>query len=166
MITKIGITGHQKLSDPADWNWTQSALSRELDTFKNPVTAVSSLAIGVDQLFASLVVKRGGKIYVVVPFKGYERTFSSQDIKEYNRLLCKAHFIETLQTEGADEDKYLSAGKHVVELSDLMISVWDGKPAQGKGGTADIVDYALTKNVPLIHINPANKSITRQQQGK
>lgn len=163
MIAKIGITGHQKLSDPADWSWTQSALSRELDTFKNPVIAVSSLAIGADQLFASLVEKRGGQIYAVIPFKGYERTFSPQNIQEYNRLLGKAHLVETLLTEGTDQDKYLAAGKRVVELSELIIAVWDGRPAVGKGGTADIVDYALSKHVSLIHINPVNKTIMRQR---
>lgn len=37
---------------------------------------------------------------------------------------------------------------------------WDGKPARGKGGTADIFLYASRKGVPLIHINPLNQSVT------
>jgi hypothetical protein len=35
-----------------------------------------------------------------------------------------------------------------------MVFVWNGKPAKGHGGTADIVDYALKCNKRIFHINP------------
>jgi len=40
--------------------------------------------------------------------------------------------------EVTDEDAYMAAGRRVVDLSDVMIAVWNAKPAKGKGGTADI----------------------------
>jgi hypothetical protein len=44
-----------------------------------------------------------------------------------------------------------------------MIAVWDAKPAMGKGGTADVVDYAVASGVPVVHINPVDRTVTRLQ---
>jgi hypothetical protein len=53
-----------------------------------------------------------------------------------------------------------------VESSDLMIAVWDGKPAKGKGGTADIVADAVTSAVPVVHIDPVERTVTKLQPAK
>jgi len=34
------------------------------------------------------------------------------------------------------------------------VAVWDGKPARGVGGTADIVSYARQKGVPVAVLWP------------
>lgn len=162
MTVKVGITGHQRLDDPSAWGWVESTMSSELDALVQPVTAVSSLAIGADQLFASLVVRRGGQVHVIIPFSEYERTFDPKDVDAYRRTLSKAVSIEVLETPGTDEDAYLAAGKRIVELADLMIAIWNGDPAKGKGGTADIVAYAAEKHVQLIHINPVDRTINRR----
>jgi hypothetical protein len=160
MTTRVGVTGHQRLEKPSAWIWVESALGRALDTLKPPLVAISSLAIGADQLFASLVLGRGGELQAIIPFHEYERTFGPADVETYHRLLAKARAVEYLETEGTDEDKYLAAGKRIVEMAEVMIAVWDGKPAKGKGGTADIVAYAIKKEVRLIQINPVNHSMT------
>ncbi len=36
----------------------------------------------------------------------------------------------------------MAAGRAVADRSDLLLAVWDGAPAAGLGGTADIVRYA------------------------
>ena len=41
------------------------------------------------------------------------------------------------------EDAYLQAGKWLVDHSDVLVVLWDGKPAQGKGGTGEYVQRAL-----------------------
>ena len=50
------------------------------------------------------------------------------------------------------EAAFLAAGRLVVERSDVLAAVWDGKPARGSGGTADVVDYAkeLRREVVVI----------------
>ena len=159
---KVGITGHRRLHDPSLWGWVQAAFNNELDALEAPVVAVSSLAIGADQLFASMVAHRGGQIHAVIPFQGYERTFSPQDVDAYRLILAKATSVEIMQTDGTDEDKYLAAGKRVVGLADLVIAMWDGKVAKGKGGTADIVAYAIQRGTRLIHVNPLDQSITKR----
>ncbi len=42
-----------------------------------------------------------------------------------------------------------------------MILVWNGYPAGGKGGTADIASYAQLVRCPFIHINPRLHTVNR-----
>ena len=159
---RLGITGHQRLDDPIGWRWVEGALTKILDDAETPLVGVSSLAIGTDQLFASLVVHRDGKIHVIIPFAGYERVFDADHVHAYREMLAKAALVQVLQTPGTDEDAYLAAGRRVVELVDLMIAVWDGQPAKGKGGTGDIVIFAAEQGVPLVHINPADRTVIQR----
>jgi len=162
MTKRVGITGHQRLNDPSAWSWVKSAITNELDALEPPLIGISSLAIGADQVFATMMVQRGGQLHVVIPFEGYERTFSSQDLDAYHRTLSKASVIEIMQTNGTEEDRFLAAGMRIVDLADLIVAVWDGKPAMGKGGTADIVAYAIQINTKIIHINPVDHTVTEK----
>jgi hypothetical protein len=47
----------------------------------------------------------------------------------------------------AREDAYARAGHAIVDASDVLVALWDGKPARGRGGTAEIVQYALDHDV-------------------
>lgn len=47
------------------------------------------------------------------------------------------------------EQAHLAAGQAVVDRSERLVTVWDGKPARGIGGTADIVSYARQKGVSV-----------------
>ena len=132
----VGITGHQRLDDPKAWGWVKSTLNHQLDGVEPTVIALSSLAIGADQLFASLVLNRGGKIYAVIPFQGYERTFAPQDLNEYHRILSKAAVVEIMQTEGTDEDKYLSQVPYDV--------VKHAKARLAYGMAIDLLEYSVT----------------------
>ncbi len=159
-MTRIGITGHQRLEDPEAWPWVARVLRDELAKIAPPLVAVTSLAVGADQLLARMVLERGGTIYAVLPFADIERSFSPEDVSVYRELARQAT-VEVLATPGTDEDAYLAAGKRVVELSDLVLAVWNGKPAKGKGGTADVVAYAISRGVSLIHINPISRTVRR-----
>jgi hypothetical protein len=157
---RVGVTGHQRLADPSTWPWVEEVVSRELDAMTRPLVVVTSLAIGADQLVARIGAARGATVHAVLPFANIERTFEKENLQAYRRVRSQAS-VEVLETPGTDEDAYLAAGRRVAELSDVMIAVWDGKPAKGKGGTADIVGYAVEFGVPVVHINPSERTITR-----
>jgi hypothetical protein len=127
-----------------------------------PLAGVTSLAIGADQLLARLVIERGGRIHAVLPFVDIERSFSPENLAAYRELVRQAT-VEVLTTPGTDEDAYLAAGRRVVDLSDILLAVWDGKSARGKGGTADIVAYAKQRGVPLIRLDPISRSVQKAQ---
>jgi hypothetical protein len=154
----VGITGHQRLDDPTAWSWVGDVIRSELATLTPPLVGVTSLAIGADQLLAELILKQGGSIHAVLPYHDIERSFSPEDLPLYRKLASQAD-LEVLDTPGTDQDAYLAAGIRVVDLSDLVIAVWNGLPAGGTGGTADVVKYALNKNVPLVHIEPVGRTV-------
>jgi len=133
---KIGITGHQRISDPSTWPWVRNAIVEQLENAES-LTGISSLAIGADQLFAQCVLEASGTLIAIIPFPDYERTFKQSD----------------------EQQSYLDAGKLVIELCEVLLAVWDGKPAKGKGGTGDAVNFAISTGRLVVHINPDNCTI-------
>jgi len=49
----------------------------------------------------------------------------------------------------------MAAGKRVVDISEHVIAIWDGRPAGGYGGTADVVAYAHAVGRDVTVIWPA-----------
>ncbi len=164
---RVGITGHQKLADGTAWVWVRSIIDGIFSEMEHPVLGLTSLAIGADQVFAKAVLEHAGRLHVVVPFAGYELRFADgEDREEYLRLLADAHIVEVLPSAGSDEASYLKAGIRIADESDLLIAVWDGQPARGLGGTADIVAYALSRGLHIRHLDPVRRSvITRPSPG-
>jgi hypothetical protein len=161
-MTRVGITGHQRLEDPEGWPWVARVMRDELARIAPPLIGVTSLAVGADQLLARLVLERGGMIHAVLPFADIERSFSLEDVRAYRELVKRAT-VEVLDTPGADEDAYLAAGRRVVDLSDIVLAVWNGMPAKGKGGTADVVAYAMRCGVPLLYIDPMSRTVRKPE---
>lgn len=150
----LGITGHQYLQDPTKWVWVEKEM-RTIISKKKDLVGVTSLAVGADSLFADLVLEYGGKLYVIIPFIDYALEFKeSKDLIKYNKLLQQSHKIDVQESKKSKEDAYYSAGKQVVDISQEIITVWDGRPAAGLGGTGDIVKYAELQDKSIYHINP------------
>lgn len=153
---KIGVTGHQK-RDGIDWAWVRSRIDRYL-AGKPLVLGYSSLAVGTDQVFAEAVLKVSGKLTAVIPMEGYASQFEGEQRKHYERLLSEAHAVD-LRSKKPDEGAFLDAGKWIARETDRLVAVWDGEDAQGRGGTADIVAYALSLNRPVHHIDPIKQAV-------
>jgi hypothetical protein len=160
-MTKVGVTGHQRLSNSCAWDWISEQIQAELACINPPLVGITSLAIGTDQLFARIVLNVGGTVEFVMPFPSYTKAFSNADQVEFARLRALCSRTEVLPARSTDQESYLAAGKRVVDLSDLVIAVWDGQPPKGLGGTGDIVQYAIDRSRPLIHLNPDTKTLTR-----
>lgn len=152
----VGVTGHQELPDARMWDWVGSAIDHEIARLPKPLTGVTCLAVGADQVFARSVLKNGGCLLHVKPFSDYERTFEPKALREYLEL-SKGAVVDVLSVCGSDEDAFFAAGKRVVDRSECLFAIWDGEPARGKGGTADIVAYATKKRVPIVHFNPIQR---------
>lgn len=156
---RIGITGHQRLDNPATWQWVEEAIRNELHKAGEHVTGVTCLAAGSDQVFAEQVLKVGGDIVVILPFDEYAKTLTGSDLDRYERLRAVAVKTETLPRQDTDERSYLAAGKRVTELSEVLVAVWDGQPARGIGGTADIVAWGCRHGLRVVHIDPTGHSV-------
>jgi len=155
---KIGVTGYRHLHEPAVWGWVATEIETILTRTEPPLIGWSCLAVGTDQIFAEALLSLGGILEVVVPFQGYERCFASgHERKRYVELLGRAssHFV--LTDAGSDEDAYFEAGKLIVDSSELLIAVWNALPARGRGGTAEIVAYGISRRRKVIHLNPETR---------
>ncbi|WP_237707452.1 hypothetical protein [Serinicoccus profundi] len=80
---------------------------------------------------------------------------TDEDRHRFQQLLAAATKVEQLNYRQPSEDAYLAAGRRVVDLCDVLVAVWDGLPAQGKGGTADVVEYAREVGKPVEVVWPA-----------
>jgi hypothetical protein len=156
---KTGITGHQDLPKGLKLDWLDEKLSDAIRQLKIVTCAYSSLAIGADTLFAKVIIKMQIDLIAVIPCLHYEDTFKNTDIKVYFDLISKCKSIDKLNFSAPSEVAFFTAGKHVVDSSDVLFAIWDGNKAKGLGGTGDIVEYALLHNKKVIHLNPLSKRV-------
>lgn len=102
-----------------------------------------------------MVLTLGGNLCAVIPCHDYVSSFETAEQRvHFESLLARARSIEQLDYPEPSEDAYHAAGHRVVDLSDKVVAVWDGRPANGKGGTADIVGYARSLGKRVIVIWP------------
>lgn len=55
--------------------------------------------------------------------------------------------------EMPERSGHLEVTRWLLRWADVVVVAWDGKPAGGVGGTADLVSMALSKHVPVIWID-------------
>ena len=150
-MTAVGISGHRVLSESVS-----DYVSDELRTLLNQISTwetidspallvgYSCLAIGADQTFARSVLDAGGELVAVIPCEDYEQTFAGDELGEYRRLLGRCREVITLPFASPSEEAFMAAGEELVRRSELLIAVWDGRPAVGLGGTGDVVALATS----------------------
>ena len=149
----VGVTGHQSLTP----NTVVMVRKQLLDALspRGSVRGLTSLARGTDQIFAVCVLELGGQITAVIPSHGYETSFTTQDdAAQFRRLLEAATEVIQLPFLEPVQEAFWAAGKEIVDRCDLLLAVWDGEPAGGLGGTADVVRYARDRGRPVEVIWP------------
>lgn len=159
---RVGVTGHRAISEAEVGRGVRRAVERirGLFTLGYPLewVVVSSLARGADRVVAHKVLGfPNASLEAILPLaqSEYELDFDTPaDLAEFRELLSKASSIQTLCQDGGDRSwAYMQAGRVVVDKCDFLFAVWDGKAARGRGGTADVVDYALACNKPVVWVD-------------
>lgn len=173
----IGVTGHRTLPDAAavttQVRRTLDDIGQQLSTLQHTAVVIdvlSPLAEGADRLVAHEVLATAdGHLDVVLPLEknDYLEDFESSASKqEFEALLARARQVKTLPAQPSRTEAYAQVGRYVVDHCDLLIAVWDGKPASGQGGTAEIVEYARQKRCPYVSINPDDPArVAREPEG-
>jgi hypothetical protein len=120
------------------------------------ITVVSSLAEGADRVVVGELLKRTGtqlEVVLPLPQSDYLQDFGSpESVEQFNHLIARAIDTDVLRTATSRKQAYEQAGHAVVDRSDAMIVVWDGQPARGRGGTAQIYAYAQRWQKPVLLI--------------
>lgn len=153
-IMTVGCTGHRQIP-PAAMDLVSDGIRTEIERYPvETLVGVCSLAVGADQLFARAVLDVGGRLHAVIPSHGYESTFSPTDRTTFRSLLDRADVVEVLEFHEPCAAAFGAAGNRVADLSDLLIAVWDGRAADGRGGTADALAYARGRARNIVVVWP------------
>jgi hypothetical protein len=174
LVVQIGVTGHRpnRLSPdvaatvPAQCDQILKAIAALASRAHDPLLhspeppllrILSPLAEGADRIVADAGLALGADLQCPLPFheEEYCRDFSTESSRdEFHALLAKASAV--FQIDGARDAAdvaYERVGRFVLEQSDFLIAIWNGEPAAGRGGTAQIVEEALAQNIPVIWLH-------------
>jgi hypothetical protein len=187
---RIGVTGHRSLGSQEVVERVVDGVLDHLgatldDREQTPLrwTVISALARGADRIVARAVLRRAdARLVAVLPFPAqeYRRDFAQpDDLAEFEHLLAEASEVVALenpaQEAGRDETTgqeppaetrnrgYLAAGQWVVDHCEILVAIWDGEPAGGIGGTAQVVQYALEQKKTVLWINAKNSQAPAAQ---
>ncbi|MFE4970949.1 hypothetical protein ACFRAR_02385 [Kitasatospora sp. NPDC056651] len=110
---------------------------------------MSCIADGPDSWLAEIALKQGAQLEVIVPADRYRDGLPDWHHATYNRLFDRAAAVHRTGHVESDEPAHLAGGELLVNHIDKLLAVWDGLPARGLGGTADVVAYARRRGVPV-----------------
>lgn len=159
----VGVSGHRDLIDlEAVSNAVDEALGEILTAYgDNPLQVISPLVEGADRVVVWRAMANYS-VHLVVPLpmemSDYMLDFKSISSKaEFMTLLEQADQVIELPAEDTREACYLAAGMYTLDHSDVLIAVWDGAPARGIGGTAEIVAEARRRGMPMAWVQVAER---------
>lgn len=160
---RIGVTGHRAL--PADDRLTEQvrlairravALAPVAGGRPCPVIVLSPLAEGADRLVAREAMDVAGatlEAFLPLPAEDYCTDFATEASRqEFRTLLARAANVTIAAKQGSRNAAYEAAGQAVIDRADILIALWNGEGAQGRGGTAEMVAYARRQGVPLLWV--------------
>jgi hypothetical protein len=173
---RIGVTGHRQT--PFE---TSEPLYRVLDRLvehlrsdrsdpntKVELAVVSQLAEGSDRVVVQQVFEYAtahgcdARLEVVLPLQQEQyvdvQNFSTESREEFDRWLAASTFrLEPprlgVATHEDRANAYAAAGDKLIARCDVLIALWDGKPAAGRrGGTAHTLLNAAARRKPCVWI--------------
>ncbi|MEV8548158.1 hypothetical protein [Streptomyces sp. NPDC051572] len=146
---RVGITGHRGLPESVE-KQVRAMLTARVKTFDSrDLVGISCIADGPDAWWAEAVLDAGGKIEVVIPADEYRESLPAWHHPAYDRLLQSASDVHRTGLRESASEAHQAGSEILVGLSDELTAVWDGQPARGYGGTADVVSYAERVGVPV-----------------
>lgn len=169
---RIGVTGHRTIKEhPALVAAVREQIDRVAKLVGSRVTPVrlsvaSQLADGADRLVVNEVLSSdpalGPRLEAFLPLERERyieaQGFDAESRGEFERLWAVASLHREppcLAGETQDERDmaFEEAGWRVVGRCDVLIALWDGLPAGGRGGTAATLHYAAARAKPCIWIS-------------
>lgn len=131
-------------------------------SFSSPaLDVISSLAEGADRLVAKRALLHPQTTLTVplpLPIEQYITDFSdSRSVEEFFSLLQIAHKEIDLPEANSREEAYQTSSQYILDCCDVLLAVWDGQEALGKGGTGEFALQARQRGHPLAWIHAGNR---------
>jgi hypothetical protein len=169
----VGLTAHRDLRPEQE-----PALRAQVRTFFQelhrafpdlPLRLISALADGGDQLVAEEALALGVELMVPLPMAQaeYERDFPQPEgLQRFRTLLAQARVRELPLAPGnsaaaigergeARNLQYAQLGMFISVHCQVLLALWDGRPSEATGGTAQVVEFHLRNQMPGFSIEQA-----------
>ena len=176
---RVGVTGHRNLSaaqmvrldgEIADLlrrivREVRAVHSDHADVYDDSparLSLLSQLAKGADQMASRIGLGMGFRLRTVLPLspRAYRSDFDGANAVEFAALLKQSeHVWRPFSGKGSRDRAYALAGEATVAQSDILLAVWDGKAARGVGGTGDVVEHAVRRGVPVLHLDASGHGV-------
>ncbi|WP_327291024.1 hypothetical protein [Streptomyces sp. NBC_01198] len=151
---RLGITGHRGLTEDVE-HVVRTALGTVVREYAgDDLVGVSCLADGPDAWFAQEILRNGGRIEAVLPAEEYRESLPGSHHPLYDDLVRRSSQVHTTGLIQPGPEAYQIGNEIMMGLVDILVAVWDGRPARGYGGTADAVSYAHRTGLPVRVIWP------------
>jgi hypothetical protein len=126
-----------------------------------PLVILSPLAEGADRLIARCALALpGARLFVPLPLSlaDYLEDFATAESRaEFHALLARAERVIDLPPAATRDAAYAAVGAYTLHHCDVLIALWDGREAQGQGGTGEIVAEARRRGMPLAWVRAGNR---------
>lgn len=158
----IGVTGHRFLVGVDEIaSGVDEALRRIEAAFPGrSLAVVSPLAEGADRLVVErALARRQTRLIVPLPLSidDYAQDFHSLASREaFHALLLQADEVIEMPPAPSRNAAYEAVGRYVLARCDLLVAIWDGQEARGRGGTAKVVALARERGLPLAWVSAVN----------
>ena len=177
-VLVIGTAGHRALPFDMALILNIDTSLRDLLEHHDRIEIISPLAEGADRLLSKQLMEqvKSCDLTVLLPMEmgDYMDDFESEGSRlEFRSLMQKARVVEVVEMPEYKEDAlegemrsvaYEACGHQMVDRCDILVALWDGRSARGRGGTGEVVEYARKLGRPTlwIHTIPPYK-VTRER---
>jgi hypothetical protein len=163
----VGVTGHRNLRD-CDTGALRAQVREFFQDLRSrypdlPISVLSSLAEGSDQLVTDVALEMGLRVVAPLPLPPslFRDDFSTcATLRHLDEQLQQVDVLELPLAPGASaasigsagparDVQYAQAGIFVSSHCHILLALWDGQPSELVGGTAQVVDFHLRGEMPV-----------------
>lgn len=171
----VGYTGHRSGFDGETARGAIHAALVELkaacESAGGTLEAYGSLAQGADVIFAEEARALGVPLHLLLPlpWEEFARDFSDTGEAEHARRIweeagkTKSGSARVLATASARPDCYGDQGARMLDACDVLVALWNGRPAKGRGGAQRVIAQARSRGIPVIVIPSGGREILRDK---
>lgn len=147
-VYTVAVAGHRPRNLPRDAaRYIRDAIHEVAD--QNPrVTWLAGGAIGADQIATDVLLERGERVELVLPFDPEIQSARWSWVQRFVqfRQLLRAARVHVVR-DRYDPAAYRDRNRVMVERANLLLAFWNGRPGSG---TAMTVRMAEARRVPVI----------------
>jgi len=117
---------------------------------------LSPIADGADQIAAEVALELGWELEIILPFerRAYRASLANDNARSaFDALIERAAgVLELPGNPGNGLEAYVMTGRATVAHCDMLFAIWDGLPPRGRGGTGEVVQFALGRGTAIVHV--------------